>query len=80
VCQQRNGEGVGAAQLRAHLPFETFVRERTPVLYGNVHFPEAPTGGCDSGQEAVVDLAGHGVALAGRALQTGPVDDRHPPP
>src|SRR6266511_4454288 len=33
-----------------------------------------------SGQEAVVDLAGHAVALARRALEALPVDDRDPTP
>src|SRR5690348_4473798 len=74
--QQRNGTGIGAAHLGADEPFET--------LYASVHgFCTAayicgpgPLGVEDaSGQEAVEDLPGHGVALARRALQTGSVDD-----
>src|SRR5437762_10573631 len=58
-------------------------RHGTPVLYANVHFrlaaPKGPTA-AGSGQEAVVDLRGHAVALARRALEAWPVDDGDPPP
>src|SRR3982074_3052899 len=79
--QQRNGTGIGRTQLGLtsrskpwYASVHGFVRQRTFARRAR------PAAGNASGKEAVVDLPGHGVALARRALEAWPVDDGDPPP
>src|SRR5256885_11421148 len=75
--------GMRAASLWIRQPFETS-RETVHQFCTGAYISRPAVwngpGSGASGQEAVVDLPGHAVALARRALETRPVDDGDPPP